>query len=72
MPNLRVKFPHICTQRLLAARAAPFQVFGLQPKSDPPVWVFSKKMQMKLENTEVVKLSEEDSPYTIVGENHST
>ena len=27
---------------------------------------------MKLENDEVVKLSEDDSPYTIVGENNSS
>ena len=26
-------------------------------------------MQLKLENNEVVKLSEDDSPHTIVGEN---
>jgi hypothetical protein len=45
----------------------PFQVFGLQPNSEPPVWVFSKAMQLKLENNEVIKLSEDDSPYTIVG-----
>jgi hypothetical protein len=50
----------------------PFQVFGLQPNSEPPVWVFSKAMQLKLENNEVIKLSEDDSPYTIVGENSSS
>ncbi len=50
----------------------PFQVFGLQPNSEPPVWVFSKAMQLKLDNNEVIQLSEDDSPYTIVGENSSS
>ena len=53
---------------LVTYRYYSMQVFGLQPKSNPPVWVFGKDMMLKLENNEVICLAEHESPYAIISD----
>ncbi|PFX13601.1 hypothetical protein AWC38_SpisGene22299 [Stylophora pistillata] len=53
-------------------KTVPVKVFGLQPKSDPPVWVFSKDMQLQLNGDNIIRLKETDSHYAVNGDCCST
>lgn len=48
------------------------KVFGLQPKSNPPVWVFSKDMQLQISGDSIIRLKETDSKYAVNGDCYST
>ncbi|XP_067020202.1 uncharacterized protein [Acropora muricata] len=59
-------------RRVDCRKMIPVKIFGLQPKSDPPVWVFSKDMQLQLNGEYTIHLKETDSKYAVTGDCCST